>query len=129
MTTKHRIVEVLVLERLFGGGSKVPSVNPREAWDLLSDGKSNTVLIDVREQWEYQSGHAKGAKNIPMSQLGKRVAEFPRNREILLICQSGNRSMSAAYFLQKQGITQVTNVSGGTTVWRMHGLPLEGGKR
>lgn len=118
-----------MLERLFGGGPKIPSVNPREAWEQLSDGKSKAVLIDVREQWEYQGGHAKGAKNIPMSQLNKRMAEFPRNREIYLICQSGNRSLSAAHFLLKQGITQVTNISGGTTVWRMHGLPLEGGKR
>lgn len=118
-----------MLERLFGGAAKVPSVNPREAWEILSDGKSNAVLIDVREPYEFQGGHAKNAKNIPLSQLGKRVGEIPRNREVLLICQSGNRSMTAAHFLQKQGIAQVTNVSGGTTVWRMHGLPLEGGKR
>lgn len=118
-----------MLDRLFGGASKIPSVNPREAWERLSDGSSHAVIVDVREQWEYQSGHAKGAKNIPLSQLGKRVAEVPRNREVLLICQSGNRSMTAANFLLKQGITQVINVKGGTTVWRMHGLPLEGGKR
>ena len=122
-----------MLGRLFGGASKIPSLNPREAWDRLSNGPSNgqskPVLIDVREPWEFQSGHAKGAKNIPLGMFGKRLAEVPRNREILLICQSGNRSMTAASFLQKQGITQVYNVTGGTTVWRMHGLPLEGGKR
>jgi rhodanese-related sulfurtransferase len=118
-----------VLERLFGGGAKTPSVNPREAWDRLANGSSKPVLIDVREPWEFASGHAKGAKNIPLGVLGARLAEIPRNREILLICQSGNRSMSAARFLLKQGITQVFNVTGGTTVWRMHGLPLEGGQR
>jgi rhodanese-related sulfurtransferase len=122
-------LEVSVLERLFGGSAKIPSVNPREAWERLSDKQASAVLIDVREPGEFNGGHAKGAKNIPLSQLGKRVAEVPRNREVLLICQSGNRSMTAAHFLQKQGITQVFNVSGGTTVWRMHGLPLEGGRR
>jgi rhodanese-related sulfurtransferase len=124
-----KMLEVAVLERLFGGGAKIPSVNPREAWERLSNGSSKPILIDVREPWEFQSGHAKGAKNIPLGMLGKRLEEIPRNREILLICQSGNRSMTAASFLQKQGITQVFNVTGGTAVWRMHGLPLEGNKR
>lgn len=118
-----------MFDRLFGGAAKIPSLNPRAAWERLSDGESNAVLIDVREQGEYQSGHAKGSKNIPLSQLGKRLAEVPRNCEILLICQSGNRSMSAAHFLHKQGITQVVNITGGTTIWRMHGLPIEGGRR
>lgn len=119
-----------MFERLFGGASKIPSVSPREAWERLSGGETGSgnatpVLIDVREPWEYNSGHAKGAKNIPLSQLGRRLGEVPRNRDVLLICQSGHRSMTAANFLQQQGITQVTNVSGGTTVWRMHRLPLE----
>ena len=122
-------MEANVLERLFGGASKIPSVNPREAWERLSKGQPTPVLIDVRESWEFNSGHAKGAKNIPLSQLGKRVGEIPRNRDVLLICQSGNRSMNAANFLHQQGITQVFNVSGGTSVWRMHSLPLDGGKR
>jgi rhodanese-related sulfurtransferase len=122
-------VEVRVLERLFGSPAKVPSINPREAWERLSGGPPAPLLIDVRESWEFNSGRAKGATNIPLSQLGKRLGEIPRDREVLLICQSGNRSMNAARYLQRQGITQVVNVSGGTTVWRMHGLPLEGGKR
>lgn len=127
-------MEDIVFGRLFGGASKIPSVNPREAWERLSGGPSSggqtaPVLIDVREPWEYNSGHAKGAKNLPLSQLGKRVGEIPRNRDVLIICQSGHRSMNAADFLLQQGITRVTNVSGGTTVWRMHGLPVEGGKR
>jgi rhodanese-related sulfurtransferase len=123
------MLEVAVFDRLFGGASKISSINPREAWERVSKKESNAVLIDVREPWEYNSGHAKGAKNIPLSQLGRRLAEVPKNREILLICQSGNRSVSAAHFLQKQGLTQVVNVSGGTTVWRMHGLPLDGKTR
>ncbi|HET8909104.1 MAG TPA: rhodanese-like domain-containing protein [Ktedonobacterales bacterium] len=118
-----------MFDRLFGGASKISSINPREAWERVSQKDSNAVLIDVREPWEYNSGHAKGAKNIPLSQLGRRLAEVPKNREILLICQSGNRSVSAAHFLQKQGLTQVVNVSGGTTVWRMRGLPLDGKTR
>jgi rhodanese-related sulfurtransferase len=122
-------MEANVLERLFGGAAKIPSVNPREAWERLSTGQPTPALIDVRESWEYNSGHAKGAKNIPLSQLNKRVGEIPRDRDVLIICQSGNRSMNAANFLHQQGVTRAMNVSGGTTVWRMHNLPLDGGKR
>jgi len=123
-----------VFERLFSGGARVPSINPREAWDQLSAQQSGAahvapILIDVREPWEFNGGHARGAKNIPLSQRGNRLSEIPRDRDVLLICQSGNRSGTAANFLQRQGMTRVTNVSGGTTVWRMQGLPLDSGKR
>lgn len=114
-----------MFRQLFGGEkSTIPSVNPQEAWKHLSAPSSSSVLIDVRETWEYAQGHARNAKNIPLSQLQQRVDEVPGDREVLLICQSGHRSMQAAKFLQRQGKSQVVNVTGGTTVWRMHGLPM-----
>ncbi len=103
----------------------IASKNPRETWSHLSDPSATAVLVDVREAWEFSMGHAKGAKNIPLSQLQRRVAEIPRDADVLIICQSGNRSMQAARFLQAQGISRVVNVSGGTSVWQMHGLPME----
>lgn len=111
---------------LFGGAANaVPSVNVAEAWQrLTSKEKPAPHLVDVREAWEFQRGHAKGAKNIPLSQLGKRISEVPRDRDILLICQSGNRSLSAARLLQRQEISRVFNVSGGTTAWRLQRLPM-----
>ena len=114
-----------MFKQLFGGEkSTVLSVNPPEAWKHLSDANSSSVLIDVREPWEYANGHARNAKNIPLSQLRQRVDEVPEGREVLLICQSGHRSMQAAKLLQQQGKTHVVNVTGGTTVWQMHGLPM-----
>lgn len=115
-----------MFERLFGGAANsVPSLTVGEAWHRLSREKPAPSLIDVREMWEFERGHAKGARNIPLSQLGKRVGEMPHDRDILLICQSGNRSQSAAKLLQRQGITRVFNVSGGTSAWRMQRLPME----
>lgn len=114
-----------MFQRFFGGANAIPAVSAPEVWKRLSQNGSRPVLIDVREEWEYQRGHAKGAKNIPLSQIRQRYQELPRDREILVICQSGHRSMQAAKFLQQQGIEQVINVTGGTSVWRMHGLPLE----
>lgn len=114
-----------MLQRLFGGGSSIPSVNAPEAWDQLKQKNSQALLIDVREDWEYRKGHAKGARNIPLSQLQQRSKEVPRDRSIFVICQSGHRSMQAAKVLQQQGWETITNVTGGTSVWKMHGLPME----
>jgi len=57
--------------------------------------------------------------------LGQRANEAPKDRDVLLICQSGHRSMQAARLLRQRGLTRVTNVTGGTTVWKMSGLPME----
>jgi rhodanese-related sulfurtransferase len=115
-----------MFDRLFGrGASGVASINPREAWEKYSTAKADTLLIDVREAWEFARGHAKGARNIPLSQLTGRVKEIPANKDILIICQSGNRSMQAAHFLKQQGIERVWNISGGTTVWKMSQIPME----
>lgn len=121
-----------MLQRLFNGGNgaaKVPSINPREAWERLSTTTPQPALIDVREPWEYAGGHAKGAKNIPLGQLSGRLNEIPKDRQTLLICQSGSRSMNAANFLSQQGFSDVVNITGGTTVWQMHKLPTEGSRR
>jgi rhodanese-related sulfurtransferase len=113
---------------LKGTTSHIPSVNPREAWNQLSNADTSSappVLIDVQEPWKFIGGHARGANNMPLSQLPQHVREVPRDREVLLICQSGHRSMQAVKFLQQQGVPRVVNVTGGTTVWHMHGLPME----
>ena len=118
-----------MLRRLFGGDPNIQSINPREAWERLSDKQTSAILIDVRETWEFNSGHARGARNIPLSQFGRRMQEIPKNREVMLICQSGHRSRDAARMLRQAEIPQALNISGGTTVWRMHSLPMEGGHR
>lgn len=115
-----------MFDRLFGhSGAGIPAISPRDAWQRFSTAKSDTVLIDVREVGEFARGHAKGARNIPLSQFNRRFREIPTGKDVLLICQSGNRSAQAARLLQAQGYERVWNVSGGTTVWRMSQLPIE----
>jgi rhodanese-related sulfurtransferase len=114
-----------MFQRLFNNKSSIPSINVRQAWEQLSSQDASAVLIDVREAYEYRSGHAKDAKNVPLSQLHDRFHEIPTNQEVLLICQSGHRSLQAAQFLQQHGREHVVNVAGGTTLWRLHKLPME----
>jgi len=82
-------------------------------------------LLDVREQWEYQEGHVPGAQLIPLGELEHRVNEVPRDRPILAICHSGQRSFTAAAYLQRLGYTSVSNVDGGTAAWIERGFPVD----
>lgn len=110
-----------------GPEQQVQEINVKEAWRRLSvsGGASALALIDVREAWEYEGGHAKGAINIPLSQLQQRQGEVPRDREVLCICQVGGRSLMAARFLRQRGVERVVNVGGGTEEWASQGLPME----
>ena len=82
-------------------------------------------LLDVREPWEYQEGHVPGAQLIPLGELEQRVNEVPRDRPILAICHSGQRSLAAAGYLQQLGYTSVSNVDGGTAAWIERGFPVD----
>lgn len=100
---------------------KYETVSVETARELQQQG---TVLFDVRETGEFRSGHAVGAKSLPLSALQTRYQrEVPKERDILVICQSGARSAQACNFLASQGY-KVTNVSGGTAAWRRAGLPI-----
>ena len=82
-------------------------------------------LLDVREPWEYQEGHVPGAHLIPLGELEQRVNEVPRDRPILAICHSGQRSLAAAGYLLQLGYNSVSNVDGGTAAWIERGFPIE----
>ena len=82
-------------------------------------------LLDVREPWEYRDGHVPGAQLIPLGELEQRVNEVPRDRPILAICHSGQRSLAAAGYLQHLGYTSVSNVDGGTATWIERGYPVD----
>ncbi|MGO8950219.1 MAG: rhodanese-like domain-containing protein [Ktedonobacterales bacterium] len=100
----------------------IPSISPRSAWQLMTE--SGATLIDVREPSEYSVGHAEGAISIPLSVLGERHQEIPRVGDTLLICHVGQRSLTAAAFMRRQGWERVFNVEGGTDQWAAAGLPM-----
>ena len=77
------------------------------------------LLLDVRTPAELRNGQIAGALNIPVQELGRRLAELEkyREREIVVYCASGQRSLRAAHLLQKRGFN-VVNMRGGMTAWR-----------
>ncbi|EAR25774.1 hypothetical protein A20C1_07838 [marine actinobacterium PHSC20C1] len=85
---------------------------------------TNPVIIDVREPFEYVSGHAPTADSIPLGELVARVEELDRDNTVYVICESGGRSGQAVEWLNTQGFDAV-NVDGGTSAWRNAGLPVK----
>lgn len=74
--------------------------------------ESEEYIIDVREIREYENGHIKNAKNIPLSQLRERVNEIPKDIPVYLHCRTGQRSYNAALALQNLGYRNVYNITG-----------------
>ena len=82
------------------------------------------AVIDVREPAEYRTGHLPRAVNIPMAQLTSRLGEIDRNRPVLVVCASGNRSGVMVEVLTAAGFDAI-NVAGGTSAWIRAGRPIE----
>jgi rhodanese-related sulfurtransferase len=80
---------------------------------------SPPVMLDVRTTGENRSGHLPNSLHIPLHELGKRWPELEkfRDREIVVYCASGNRSLNATHLLQKHGF-KVFNMRGGINAWR-----------
>ena len=83
-------------------------------------------VIDVRELDEYQQAHVPGATLIPLATVPDRLGDVPPERDVLVICKTGARSMRAAEFLAANGIS-ATNVAGGTVAWIDSGRPIAEG--
>ncbi|HHA18582.1 MAG TPA: pyridine nucleotide-disulfide oxidoreductase, partial [Methylophaga sp.] len=97
-----------VASNLLHGSFKQVSMS--QVRDLV---EQNAYILDVREMDEYEAGHVKSAKVIPLSQLRDRYEEIPRDVPVYIHCRSGQRSYNAVLTLQAKGYTQVFNVSGG----------------
>ena len=109
------------LSNLFG--PSVPNITVTELNEKLKFGK-HPLVLDVRQPSEFRTGHVSGAKLIPLNEIYKRMKELPKGREIVCICDSGNRSRTASKALAKEGFT-VLNVKGGMTAWKQAKLPVQ----
>lgn len=89
---------------------------------------SDSLLIDVREPEEYQSGHLPNAINVPQADLATRLGELPRDKRLQVICQAGMRSLRSAQFLRQAGYPKVASVTGGTGAWTAAGRGLVTGE-
>jgi rhodanese-related sulfurtransferase len=98
------------------------NVNVAEALDLLADG---ALLLDVREDNEWESGRAPDAMHIALNEVPDHLDELSKDRQIVCVCRSGARSGRAANFLVEHGRNAV-NLEGGMLAWSAEGEPLVG---
>ena len=87
--------------------------------------RDDVVVLDVREQWEYDEGHIPGVVHIPMNDVPARLSEIPTDQTVIVSCRSGNRSGQVTNFLRDQGFENVHNMDGGILAWQAAGLPVE----
>lgn len=87
--------------------------------------RADVVLIDVREQWEYDQGHIPGITLIPMSEISNRLEEIPTDKEVIVTCRSGNRSGQVTDYLRQSGFDNVHNMQGGIVAWQEAGYEVE----
>lgn len=105
----------------------IPTVDPVEAERRLRDDPERPMLVDVREPDEFRDVRAPGAALYPTSTFLLKMAELPRDRPLLVVCRSGNRSAAVTDYLLREGWTDVTNVGGGMIMWERAGLPVQRG--
>jgi rhodanese-related sulfurtransferase len=91
--------------------------------DLPAEFGPSAVLLDVRENDEWQRGHAAAAQHIPMGEVPSRVGEIDRSAKLYVICKAGGRSAKVAEFLARDGFEPI-NVDGGMLAWAAAGRPV-----
>ncbi|MDJ0394351.1 rhodanese-like domain-containing protein [Rhodococcus sp. G-MC3] len=93
------------------------------AAELPAELSGSTILLDVRENDEWQQGHAPGALHIPMAEVPSRLEEIDANAELYVVCKAGGRSLRVVEYLAQIGY-EATNVDGGMSAWHSAGRPI-----
>ncbi len=91
----------------------IKQITPREL-----DQKKGMMILDVRTDKEYAQGHVPGAVHVPLDAIGDRVRKHKKDRELVVYCQSGNRSIWAIKRLMGMGYTNLYNLKGGYSAWK-----------
>ena len=104
------ILNILALTAL---GKNQENSDDVEANNIENLVKNKEFLLDVREEYEYQEGHVKGAVNLPLREILSQKDSLPKDKDIYVYCRSGHRSADAVNFLKSLGFEKVHNIEGG----------------
>lgn len=104
------ILNILALSAISKSEENLTNVEANNIENLL---KNKEFLLDVREEYEYQDGHIKGAINLPLREILEKKDTLPKDKDIYVYCRSGHRSADAVNFLKSLGFEKVHNVDGG----------------
>jgi len=102
------------------GFLKGSGVTPTAAKEMVDDG---ALLLDVRESQEWNAGHAAVATHIPAGSVPGRLNRLSKERKVVVVCRSGNRSSQVVRLLKSNGYDAL-NLSGGMNAWQRAGLNI-----
>ncbi|MFF0551585.1 rhodanese-like domain-containing protein [Streptomyces sp. NPDC004311] len=124
----HRVTPAQAHQRTAGAArtdAAVGSAADAHAHDPADGARGDAVLLDVREQAEWNAGHAPGAVHAPLSRLlgGAALPVAAQDRPLVVICRSGHRSRQAVGLLTGRG-AEAVDVEGGMIAWAAAGLPV-----
>lgn len=92
------------------------AISPEQLKEKLETG-SSPVLLDVREEWEYDICYIDGSLNISMEHVNRMLEQLSPDNEIIVICHHGMRSFQVGAFLESNGFTNIVNLEGGIDAW------------
>ena len=97
----------------------------QDAYLALAKSGEQAFVLDVRAPEEFVTGHVPGAVNIPYDEVAARLAEVPKDKDVVLYCRSGRRAGMAAEVLAANGYTRLKHLEGDMTAWIEKGRPVE----
>jgi len=125
------IAVVMVVFKVIPASTAAPAATPTPVAQTITPAQAYAKLeagaffLDVRTQEEWNDFHIKGSTLIPLTELQDRLSELPWDRDIVVVCSTGHRSLSAASLLQQAGFTRLSSLDGGLTAWMEANYPVE----
>jgi rhodanese-related sulfurtransferase len=109
------VIAIYLIFKLFGflGRLGIKQISPKEL-----DLKKGMTLLDVCTDKEYERGHIPGAVHVPLSDIGDKIKKLKKDKELVVYCQNGNRSIWAIKRLMGMGYKNCTNLKGGYSAWK-----------
>jgi len=116
-----------MLARSYMGSTLAKNITNMEAVNLLN--KNDAWILDVRTKEEFEKSHISNSQNVSLDVLGNHIQQYQdrKTKPVILVCQSGNRSLQAAKILKKQAFENIYNLTDGVLGWQNANLPVESG--
>lgn len=118
------LLSVALLVAFTGCEPRPATITAEALRDRLQSPAGKPLVVDVREPHEFRRGHIEGATLAPLATVVDELEGIDKDREIVLVCRSGNRSGKAQKILEERGYTHLRNMKGGMLDWEKRGFPV-----
>jgi len=119
------VMVMLIKAELDHQANRGSYLSPSKAIRLMNN-NDDILILDIRTEADYKSGHINGAKNVPLNNFATSIGGLSgsKSEPVLLYCNSGNTVTRAIKMLKKAGFEQVNNLEGGIAAWKEANMPL-----